>query len=70
MQRGKRRVSTAEFVQVSELLEHAFPKADAVPDYLSHDCERAELSLLKTIGKAGDTDDANLAQLLGLTLRT
>ena len=67
MTSATRRISAAEFVRVAELLEHAWPKESAVPDYLSHDCERAEQALLSAIGRLGYTGDAALAQLLGLT---
>ena len=70
MDRPVRRVSTARFVLVAELLEQAFPKAKATPDYLSHDCERAEQALLMSIGKSGYTNDKQLADLLVLSHRS
>jgi hypothetical protein len=60
------KVSLARFVAVAELLDHAFPKAVATPDYLSHDCERAEEALLSSIGRTGMTDDKVLAELFSL----
>jgi hypothetical protein len=38
----------------------------ATPDYLSHDCERAEEALLSSIGRTGRTDDKVLAELFSL----
>ena len=70
MDRPVRRVSTARFVLVAELLDQAFPKAKATPDYLSHDCERAEQALLTSIGKSGYTKDKQLADLLVLSHRS
>ena len=64
-----RKVSTRRFVLVAELLDHAFPKAQATPDYLSHHCERAEHALLDHIGKSAFTTDERLAELLTLTHR-
>jgi hypothetical protein len=69
MQDSVRRVSVARFVTVADLLDQAFPKANATPDYLSHECERAEQSLLTAIGKTASTGDPVLARLLALTHR-
>ena len=69
MQDIVRRVSAARFFTVADLLDQAFPKADATPDYLSHECERAEQSLLSAIGKTTYTSDPVLAKLLALTHR-
>jgi len=68
MPRGVRRVSTARFVTTSDLLNHAFPKAPATPDHLSHECERAEEALLRATLKTCRTRDEALARLLALTL--
>ena len=70
MDKLRRNVSAAEFVRTSELLDSAFPKADAVPDYLLHECEKAEQALLGAIGKKGVTRDAELAAHFGLSLET
>jgi len=67
-ERGQR-VSAGRFVLVAELLEQAFPKAKATPDYLSHDAERAEQALLSSLGKTCTTRDEALAQLLALSHR-
>ena len=63
-----RRVSASDLVRAAELLDIAFPLVRAVPDYLSHDCQRAEEALLTSIGKRGMTRDEDLALLLGLTV--
>lgn len=60
------KVSIARFVVVAELLDRAFPKAAATPDYLSHDCERAEQALLTSVGRTGRTNDKLLAELFSL----
>lgn len=68
--RGRnQKVSAGRFVLVAELLDHAFPKAKATPDYLSHDCERAEQALLSSLGATCTTSDEALAKLLALQLR-
>ncbi len=67
-ERGQR-VSAGRFVLVAELLDQAFPKAEATPDYLSHDAERAEQALLSSLGSACTTRDETLAQLLALKHR-
>jgi hypothetical protein len=64
-----RKVSTARFVMVAELLDHAFPRGAATPDYLSHDCERAEQALLSSVGRTGFTSDKLLAKLLAVSHR-
>jgi hypothetical protein len=69
MKNKVRKVSASRFVLVAELLDHAFPKQQATPDYLSHDCERAEQALLNAIGKSGYTSDKVLADLLALSHR-
>jgi hypothetical protein len=69
MQDSVPRVSAARFFAVAELLDQAFPKANAVPDYLSHECEKAEQSLLTAIGKTAFTSDPLLAKLLAVTHR-
>jgi len=62
-----RKVRMSRFVQVSELLDHAFPKSPATPDHLLHHCEMAEGALLTATGKTAVTGDPALAELLGLT---
>lgn len=69
MQDDVRRVSLSRFIAVAELLDHAFPDAVPVPDYLSHECERAEQSLLGAVGRSAETSDPLLAKLLGITHR-
>ena len=69
MQKLRRKVSTQTFVRTAELLENAFPRAAATPDYLLHECEKAEQALLNEIGKGGVTGDSDLAQRFGLSLR-
>jgi hypothetical protein len=64
-----RKICAAQFVRVSELLDHAFPKGPATPDHLAHHCERAEQALLTSIGRTGFTSDKLLADLLALSHR-
>lgn len=64
-----KRVNAGRFVLVSDLLGEAFPKDKAMPDYLAHDCERAEQALLIAVGKSGTTRDEFLAGLLALSHR-
>jgi len=69
MRERRQRVSAGRFVLVAELLEQAFPKARATPDYLSHDAERAEQALLSSLGNSCTTSDESLAELLALKHR-
>jgi pyrimidine operon attenuation protein/uracil phosphoribosyltransferase len=70
MPRTARKLTTSEFVQLAELLDSAFPKAPAIPDYISHDCERAEAALAAARLQEADTGDEVLAKLLGIPLRS
>lgn len=65
----RHKVSTARFVLVAELLDQAFAKAQAIPDYLAHEAERAEQALLESITPAAFTRDKRLADLLSLSHR-
>jgi hypothetical protein len=64
-----RKVSTARFVMVAELLDQAFPKAPATPDHLAHHCDEAEQALLSSIGSLAFTSDKTLARLLAVNHR-
>jgi hypothetical protein len=64
-----RRVSLGEFILVSELLERAYAGPTPTPDYLQHECERAEDALAQLGAKRGITGDAALAKLFALSYR-
>lgn len=63
----EQKVSLAAFIVLAELLDQAFPDPMPVPDYLSHDCERAEQALDASLGKASFTSDPVLAQLFAMS---
>jgi hypothetical protein len=49
------------------MLEQAFPGPVATPDYLAHDCERAERALLSIAGRQLVGADPKLLRLLALS---
>lgn len=65
---AEQKVTLASFIRVAELLDRAFPDSAAVPDYLSHDCERAEQALQRTVTRPGYTSDPLLARLFDVNL--
>lgn len=69
MHRTKPNVSLRRFIQLGEMLDHAFPDTLPTPDYLAHKCELAEQALLGAKGVSGSTADPLLARLFELSLR-
>ena len=66
---AERRVSLGKFILLSELLDQAYAGPTPTPDYLQHECERAEDALAQLGAKHGITGDATLAKLFALSLR-
>lgn len=64
------KVSLRRFIQVGEMLDHAFPDAVPTPDWLAHKCELAEQALLAARASSGSTADPLLAELFAVMLRS
>jgi hypothetical protein len=69
MHSPEQKVSLRRFIQIGEMLDHAFADPAPTPDYLAHQCELAEQALLRAQAALGSTADPLLAQLFALTIR-
>lgn len=56
----------ADKYDVGRMLDQAFPGPVATPDYLAHDCERAERALLGAAGRHLIGADPDLLRRLAL----
>lgn len=68
MRSPEQKVSLRRFIQMGEMLDHAFSDPVPTPDYLAHECELAEQALLRVHAASGSTADPLLAQLFGLAI--